>query len=134
MVGAYIKRYGNLLLVSERTKTADIRDLSRCFEESFINLELLDVKCLCTLPSNITLAAKDMLHVYRTFETAVEACLYDLRDVWVNARESRGQLLLSIELVCDTDLSPFAPMASSFFCEDGSCRFTFKLQKGGKGK
>lgn len=43
-VGAYIKRYGNLLLVSERTEAADVRDLSRCFEESFMNLELLGVE------------------------------------------------------------------------------------------
>lgn len=60
VLGAYIKRYGNLLLVSHREETADIRDLSRCFEDSFVNLELLDVKCLCTLPADVILATKDM--------------------------------------------------------------------------
>lgn len=132
VVGAYIKRYGNLLLVSERAKTADIRDLARCFEDSFINLELLGVNCFHALPPDIALDTKDMLHVYSGFEAVVEACLYDLHHVWINARESKGWILLNMEFVCDTDLSPFAPAESVFSCEDGAYRFTFKLHKGGE--
>lgn len=134
VVGAYIKRYGNLLLAGERTKETDIRDLARCFEESFINLELLGVNCLHTLPSGIFLATKDMLQVYRSFEMAVEACLYDLSHVWIHMRDSGRALLLNMEFVCDTDLSQFALIADSFFYEDGAYRFTFKLRKGGEEK
>ena len=133
VLGAYIKRYGNLLLVSHREETADIRDLSRCFEDSFVNLELLDVKCLCTLPADVILATKDMLRIYRTFETILEDCLFDLHSVWVNARERKGQFLVSIDFVCDTDLSGHKADADLYSCEDGTCRFTFRLQKGGEG-
>lgn len=133
VLGAYIKRYGNLLLVSHREETADIRDLSRCFEDSFVNLELLDVKCLCTLPADVILATKDMLRIYRTFETILEDCLFDLHSVWVNARERKGQFLVSIDYVCDTDLSGHKADADLYSCEDGTCRFTFQLQKGGEG-
>lgn len=133
VLGAYIKRYGNLLLVSHREETADIRDLSRCFEDSFVNLELLDVKCLCTLPADVILATKDMLRIYRTFETVLEDCLFDLHSVWVNARERKGQFLVSIDFVCDTDLSGHKADADLYSCEDGTCRFTFQLQKGGEG-
>ena len=133
VLGAYIKRYGNLLLVSHREETADIRDLSRCFEDSFANLELLDVKCLCTLPADVILATKDMLRIYRTFETVLEDCLFDLHSVWVNARERKGQFLVSIDFVCDTDLSGHKADADLYSCEDGTCRFTFQLQKGGEG-
>ena len=133
VLGAYIKRYGNLLLFSHREETADIRDLSRCFEDSFVNLELLDVKCLCTLPADVILATKDMLRIYRTFETILEDCLFDLHSVWVNARERKGQFLVSIDFVCDTDLSGHKADADLYSCEDGTCRFTFQLQKGGEG-
>lgn len=133
VLGAYIKRYGNLLLVSHREETADIRDLSRCFEDSFVNLELLDVKCLCTLPADVILATKDMLRIYRTFETILEDCLFDLHSVWVNARERKGQFLVSVDFVCDTDLSGHKADADLYSCEDGTCRFTFQLQKGGEG-
>lgn len=133
VLGAYIKRYGNLLLVSHREETADICDLSRCFEDSFVNLELLDVKCLCTLPADVILATKDMLRIYHTFETILEDCLFNLHSVWVNARERKGQFLVSIDFVCDTDLSGHKADADLYSCEDGTCRFTFQLQKGGEG-
>jgi hypothetical protein len=133
VLGAYIKRYGNLLLVSHREETADIRDLSRCFEDSFVNLELLDVKCLCTLPADVILATKDMLRIYHAFETILEDCLFDLHSVWVNARERKGQFLVSIDFVCDTDLSGHKADADLYSCEDGTCRFTFQFQKGGEG-
>ena len=133
VLGAYIKRYGNLLLVSHREETADICDLSRCFEDSFVNLELLDVKYLCTLPADVILATKDMLRIYHTFETILEDCLFDLHSVWVNARERKGQFLVSIDFVCDTDLSGHKADADLYSCEDGTCRFTFQLQKGGEG-
>lgn len=134
VVGAYIKRYGNLLLVSERTETADINDLSRCFEDSFANLELLEVGCLCTLPLNVMLGTKDMLRVYRTFEAALEDCLFELHHVWVNAREKNGQFFLSIDFVCDTDLSGHGSEAELFSYDAGTSRFTFQLQKGGEEK
>lgn len=117
---------------AEREDAADIRDLSRCFEESFVNLELLDVDCLHTLPAGLFLKTKDMLRVYCSFEAVVEACLYDLQQVWINARESGGWVLLNMEFVCDTDLSALASVADSFSCEDEACRFTFKLHKGGE--
>lgn len=133
-VGAYIKRYGNLLLVSERRATADIRDLSRCFEESFMNLELLGINCLHTLPSGISMATKDMLRVYHSFELATEACLYDLSQVWIHMRNRESSFLLSMEFVCNTDLSPFADDADAFTCEDGAYRFTFDLPQEGDEK
>ena len=132
VLGAYIKRYGNLLLVSGREQTTDIRDLARCFEDSFLNLELLDITCLCTFPSDVPLATKDMLRVFRFFETVLEACLDDLHAVWVNARESGTEIILIMEFICDTDLSGRAAAADTFSCEDGTCRFGFRLQKGGE--
>ncbi len=129
--GAYIKRYGNLLLVSERSTEADIRDLSRCFDESFINLELLGVNCLQTLPGDITLSTADMLRVYRGFETAVEACLFTLSDVWIHAQNDRNRLLLHMDFVCDTDLSALSENADFFSEEEETYRFTYQMQKGG---
>lgn len=132
-IGAYIKRYGNLLLVSERAETADIRDLSRCFEESFLNLELLGVECLHTLPSGISMATKDMLRAYHSFELAMEACLYDLSHVWIHTRNRENGFVLNMEFVCDTDLFPLAHISDAFTCEDGAYRFIFDFpRKGGE--
>ena len=77
------------------------------------------------------MATTDLLRVYRTFEMAVEACLYDLQAVWVHARADGDGVRLHLEFVCDTDLAPVAAEADAFTCEDGTSRFTFRLQKGG---
>lgn len=132
VTGAYIKRYGNLLLLTEHRKTADIQELSRCLEESFASLELLDVRCLHTLSTGSLLATKDMLHVYRSFETVVEACIEDLQAVWINEREEMKEIFLHMEVVCRTDLSRFSSIADAFSHEDEAYRFTFRLQKGGE--
>lgn len=129
VVGAYIKRYGNLLLVSECMETADIRDLSRCFDESFMNMELLGINCFHTLPSGISMGTKDMMKVYSSFETAVESCLYDLSHVWIHMRNTGSRIFLHMEFVCDTDLSPVASMADAFSCEEETYRFTFDFKQ-----
>ncbi len=132
VLGAYVKRFGNLLLMSEQEGTADIRDLARCFEDSFANLELLGAECLCTFPRDVTLESKDMLRVYRAFEAVLEDCLFDLGSVWVNARERKGEFLLSIDFACDTDLSAHQHEADAYSAEDGTSRFTFRIRKGGE--
>lgn len=131
VVGAYVKRYGNLLLTSDRVSKADASDLTRCFEDSFVNLELLGVDCLCTLPAHTTMRTKDMLRVYRTFELVLEHCLFDIHAVWVNAREKRDTMLLTIDFVCDVDVSGCGETADSFFFDDGCSRFTFQLKNAG---
>ena len=132
VIGAYIKRYGNLLLISERESLADMCELSRCFDESFMNLELLGVNGLHSLPSGILLAAKDMLRVYRCFERITETCLYDLSYVWIRLRNGECGLVLYMEFVCETDLRSLGLIADSFSCEDdGIYRFSFRLEKGG---
>ena len=131
--GAYIKRYGNLLLAGERSAQSDLGDLARCFAESFLYLELLDVNCLQTLPSGRMFPTKEMLRAYRGFEEAVEGCLPDLSQVWISLRDGRDVSVLFIELVSGTPFRLEAVEADSFSCEDGACRFSFRLTKGGEG-
>ena len=97
-----------------------------------MNLELLGVNCLHTLPTGVPLATSDMLRVYRSFETMTEDCLYDLSNVWIHLRNDAGGYLLHMEFVCETDLTQFAQTADFFSAEDkGTYRFSFRMRKGG---
>ena len=131
VVGAYIKRYGNLLLICEENEEADIADLARCFEESFLSLELLNVNCLCSFPSGISLKTKDMLRIYHTFEMAIEDCMFTLHDIWINGREMDEQVRINMEFVCDQELKQHASEADEYARESGTSRLTFHLLKGG---
>ena len=50
VIGAYIKRRGNLIFIREKTKTTDTTELSLCMEESFANLDLMGVECGVDIP------------------------------------------------------------------------------------
>lgn len=131
VVGAYIKRYGNLLLVSESEKYGESQDLVRCFEESFLNLELLQVNCLCTIPSDIKLRTEDMIYIYRVFEEILEDCMFNVQDIWIKGREKNGKLHLQIEFVSDKDLSKHKSKAQDYYLEAGTNHFSFNMEKGG---
>lgn len=130
VVGAYIKRYGNLFLTGKQVPVLESCDLSRCFEESFRSLSLLKVTCLQTLPSGEFFAAGDLLRAYRCFEMAVEACLFDLVCVWIHVRENGETAFLLMDFACDTDLSTCRAEADGFSFEDGTYRLMVRLQRG----
>ena len=50
VIGAYIKRRGNLMFIAEKTDVTDTAELSACLDESFANLELMGVECAIDIP------------------------------------------------------------------------------------
>lgn len=132
VVGSYIKRCGNLVFISERDESADIEELSRCFEESFSNLELLGVACACDLPEKGTVCAKDAIRAYHIFETVIEASMESLNSVWLKAVEDEAYIALRIEVFCEAGLSHLSGIADSYCEENGDFCFTVRMKKGGE--
>lgn len=131
VVGTYIKRCGNLLLLGESGEDTDLEELTRCLEESFSNLELLGVSCGCDLPPKTTIRAWDAIRAYRVFETVIEAALEDLDSVWLKGRQDRQHILLRVGVACKTDLSGLAGIADGYAGENGEYSFTVRMKKGG---
>lgn len=131
VVGAYIKRYGNLLFIGEKTAAVEFGELSRCISETFANLELLGVACGGDTELSETIATADALRAYSCFERVIEAAMSSLRCIWVKAKPAPSHIALVIEAECD-DLSAISAFADGFSAEDGVCRFTLKLAKGGE--
>ncbi|MGN0649685.1 MAG: hypothetical protein ACI4KM_04545 [Oscillospiraceae bacterium] len=131
VVGAYLKRYGNLLFVGEKNDVVKFGELSRCINESFANLELLGVTCGCAAQIDETVRTQDALRAYRTLENIVEASLGDLRFLWLKAKSFTGHIMLYIEAECSTDLSALSQESDGYTAEDGVQRFALRLGKGG---
>ncbi len=64
VIGAYIKRCGNLIFIGEQSKTTDTAELSLCMEESFANLELMDIDCAMDIPGGSRILVEDAIRVY----------------------------------------------------------------------
>lgn len=131
VVGTYIKRMGNLVLLCESDDTADIEELTRCVEESFLNLELMGAVCGCDLPKNETVCTADILRAYRLFEAVLETASDSLDAVWVKGRSDGESLVLRITVSCPCDLSALADEADDCTAEDDCVCFTVRMRKGG---
>lgn len=132
VVGAYVKRCGNLLFIGEKNDAVEFGELARCIDESFANLELLGVSCGCDADLDETVRTQDALRAYRTLERVIEAAIDSLRFIWLKAKRRAEDIALYIEAECDADLSPLAEYADGFSDEDGVFRFTLRLGKGGE--
>lgn len=132
VVGSYIKRCGNLLFISESTQTFDIAEFTRCIEESFNNLELLGASCGYDLPSNEAVLGADAIRAYRILETITEASMEDLVSVWLKGRTTERDILLRLEVCCQTDLTVLSGIADGFSPQDGAFCFTIRIRKGGE--
>jgi len=81
LIGVYIKRKSNLLLLSEQTLEDFSKELKLCFKESFDNLKDAGLEAYFMF-SNVWDMEYDTADIlYRAFETVLEEVLYQLESV-----------------------------------------------------
>ena len=131
VIGAYIKRRGNLMFIGEKSATTDTAELSLCLEESFANLELMGVECAIDIPGNNKIDTTDAISVYDFFESVTEAAIDDMRSVWLKARSLKESVVFYLEVECESLLAGFSELAESSNFEDGIWRFTLRAKKAG---
>lgn len=132
VVGAYIKRYGNLLFIGEKSEITDISELSLCLDESLANLELMGVECGIDVSKNNSIFVKDAIRAYHFFETVTEASMDSVQSVWLKTRVLADFIVFHLELECETELSRFSNLSDTCVCEDGVWQFTLRLEKAGE--
>lgn len=132
VIGAYIKRRGNLMFIGEKSATTDTAELSLCLEESFANLELMGVECAIDIPSNNKIDTTDAIRVYDFFESVTEAAIDDMRSVWLKARSLKDSVVFHLEVECESLLDDFSELAESSCFDDGVWRFTLRAKKAGE--
>ncbi len=129
VIGAYIKRRGNLIFIGETAETIDTAELSLCFEESLSNLRLMGVSCAAEIPGGVRVLTGDATLAYDFFEEAAEAALEGLRFVWLKARVLADAVLLHIEMECDAPLPVLRHPCESSGMADGVWRFTLRARR-----
>ena len=132
VVGAYIKRRGNLMFIGEKSETMDISELSLCLNESFANLELMDIKCAIDIPKKGLIFVKDAVRIYDFFEAITEESIEGMRFVWLKVRSLADEFIFYLEVVCEKSLSDFGALADHCDFEDGVWCFTLRIGKAGE--
>ena len=72
VLGAYIKRYANLMLLSQENSRISVGELLLCVRESMEYLSLSDVTCAATCDEDVLIPAAVSQLVYALFEFVIE--------------------------------------------------------------
>lgn len=132
VIGAYIKRRGNLMFIGEKSDVTDTAELTACLDESFANLELMGVECAIDIPDKNSIYTRDAIRVYDFFEAVTEEAMDDLQFVWLKARGLDDAVIFYLQAESKTDLSALASLADTCTCEEGVWRFSLRIGKAGE--
>lgn len=132
VIGAYIKRCGNLIFIGEQSKTTDTAELSLCMEESFANLELMDIDCAMDIPGGSRILVEDAIRVYDFFEKVIETAIDDLQSVLMKARSAADSVIFRLEVESSCPLADFTESCENCLFEDGVWCFTLRIEKAGE--
>ena len=132
VIGAYIKRRGNLMFIGEKSDVTDTAELTACLDESFANLELMGVECAIDIPDKNSIYTRDAIRVYDFFEAVTEEAMDDLQFVWLKARGLEAAVIFYLQAESKTDLSALASLADTCTCEEGVWRFSLRIGKAGE--
>lgn len=132
VIGAYIKRRGNLMFIGEKSDVTDTAELSACLDESFANLELMGVECAIDIPDKNSIYIRDAIRVYDFFEAVTEEAMDGLRFVWLKARSLEEAVIFYLQAESKTELSALAALAGTCTCEEGVWRFSLRIGKAGE--
>ncbi len=132
VIGAYIKRRGNLMFVLERADVTDTDELSACLEESFTNLELMGIECAVDIPFKCSIYTQDAIRIYDFFEKVIEEAIDDLHSVWMKARSLEDTNVFYLQVESNTDLSKLAYLADTCGVDEGVWHFSLHIRKAGE--
>jgi hypothetical protein len=105
VLGSYIKRRGNLLLLGEENGTVQARELEYCIRESMDNLNLASVFTSFNSRCDGQLQVKSVVAAYDFYEKLVERLLDDLTAMMVNLTCTDGRIGMNIQMGCISRIS-----------------------------
>ena len=98
IIGTYIKRRGNLILLNNENELVSAGELASAFKESTDNLKLLDIRSAFDVMVDGEIPLRDALKAYDLYEEIIETLLEDLSAVFVRLKVLRGGVKLTLEL------------------------------------
>lgn len=141
VLGSYIKRRGNLLLLGEETTRISSRELEYCIRESLENLRLGNVLTSFDCKCKGQLSLAHIIAVYDFYENMVECLLDNITAMMVNLNSSNGSVHMNIQMGCTEGIAEQV-LADAFVSEgvftyeimDEDVAVDLVVSEGGEGK
>lgn len=105
VLGSYIKRRGNLLLLGEESELIHARELEYCIRESLENLRLGQVFTSFNCSCEGKLPSEHIVAVYDFYENMVECLLDEITAMMVNLACGDGKVSMNIQMGCAGEIA-----------------------------
>ena len=141
VLGSFIKRRGNLLLLGEENGLVQTRELEYCIRESMDNLNLVGVFTSFASSCRGALPVRSIIAAYDFYETLVERLLDDMTAMMVHLTCTDDQIRMKMQLGFREEIAPqvlsgiVLPLGS-FHCEimEEDAVVDLTITEGGAGK
>ncbi len=121
LLGCYIKRRGNLLLLGEENKQLSAAELEHCIRESLGNLRLGGVFTLLNSECADHLPVEQVVAIYDFYESVAERLLGKATAFLVNLKCKAGHVAMNIQIGCFEKIAEQEFEGLTFSC--GSFRY-----------
>ena len=105
VLGSFIKRRGNLLLLGEENGVIQARELEYCIRESMDNLTLSGVYTSFSSRCDGQLNLKSIVAAYDFYELLVERLLDEMSAMMVNLTCTNGKIRMNIQMGCTGEIA-----------------------------
>ncbi len=101
VIGTFIKRRSNLILISESQRIIPTEELERCFAESIENIRLHGADCAFSARGVETLCCEYAMMIYDLFEEVTETSLSSLQTLLAVLTQRGEYLHFRVQFQCD---------------------------------
>ena len=133
VIGAYLKRRSNLIILADSTGSIPSAELDLCLKETVSNLHMNGITCAVRFDFEDDMSAYAAGVLYDFYEAAVEVAFDTLTGFTAFIRHEAAMFRLSLILQCDTDMARLAAQFShaSVTQEDGVWYCELSIPEGG---
>lgn len=127
-LAAYVKRKANFVLVEAERETVTAGELASALEESAHYLHYCGMNAMVDIKAERAFPCREAMAVYDCFESAAEALLEKVDDVFIRLRDH--ELLIMAEAGALSENEPELsglPLPARKTCEDGQLSLRFSL-------
>jgi len=125
VIGSYVKRRSNLLLLGEESPIVPAREMEYCIRESLDNLQLISVTTGLAAQCEGDLLLEHIIAAYDFYEELVERLLDDITAMMVRIFCKQGMLTMNLQIGCSKPIQ--ACVMQDLHLGFGS--FTYVLQE-----
>ncbi|MGN1081320.1 MAG: hypothetical protein ACI4QV_04450, partial [Acutalibacteraceae bacterium] len=108
VIGAYLKRKSNLILIADKEPMLAAGEMDLTFNESLDNMELYGISCGFRSDIEGLIPAECVMKMYDLFEKIVEYALDKMQAITVSFTRKRAGFQMTIHTDADEDLSRFS--------------------------